>query len=257
MKLLAAIVALVWLGCSPKAFAQERDCSDRLEAPRKTEAGRPVLVLVEADPWLMVMGSDSPRFALYDDGLLIFRTSGGYKQVRLDAAQAKVMRDSVGFGALACHVGFYKVSDSTDEPTENFFVGRGGRLSRISVYGDLKGGEGRRKVAGPVVAAYDRLSAYSNSNAQDWLPSNIEVMVWPYDYAPERSIVWPKKWPGLHSSGTVRRGNGYSLFVPSADYKELVAFLKTQRNEGAVEIEGKKWAVSLRFPFPQESSWMR
>ncbi|MEQ1780271.1 MAG: hypothetical protein ABMA14_02845 [Hyphomonadaceae bacterium] len=253
----SALIAVVWICCSPQSVAQERDCTDRLEAPRETEIGRPVLVLFDADPWLMVMGSDSPRFALYDDGLLIFRTGASYKQTRLAAAQVKAIRDSVRVGALSCHIGFYEVSHSTDQPTETIFVGRGGGLAQISVYGSLKGEEARKKIPGPVVEAYDRLSAYSNANAQDWLPANIEVMAWPYEYAPEPSIVWPKKWPGLRSPEAVSRGDGYSLFVPSADYNELVAFLKTQREKGAVEIEGKKWAVSLRLPFPQESSWMR
>jgi hypothetical protein len=250
-------MAMVWLGCSPQSFAQERDCTDRLEAPRSTGTGRPVLVLVEANPWLMVIGSDSPTFALYDDGLLIFRTGDSYKQTRLEAAQAKAMRDSVRVGALACHIGIHDASDVTDQPTENIFLGRGGGLSRISVYGDLKHEDVRKKTPGPVVQAYDRLSAYRNSNAQDWLPANIEVMVWPYEYAPEPSVVWPKKWPGLSSPGTAKRAEGYSLFVPSADYNELLGFLKTRRTKGAVEIEGKKWAVSLRFPFPHESSWMK
>ena len=32
----------------------------------------PLIVLIERDPWLMVIGSDSPSFALYDDGTLIY-----------------------------------------------------------------------------------------------------------------------------------------------------------------------------------------
>lgn len=255
--LASALVAAVSIGLPPQSSAQEGDCSGRLEAASGAEAGRPVLVLVEVDPWLMVIGSDSPKFALYDDGLVIYRAGASYKQARLDAAQIKAIRDGVRVGALACHIGSYVASTASDQPEESIFVGRGGGLSGISVYGALKGDKAREKIPAPIVEAFDRLSTYSNADAQDWLPANIEVMVWPYEYAPDQSIIWPTKWPGLNASGSVTRGDGYSLFVPSSDYNELTDFLKTRRTKGAVEIGGKKWAVSLRFPFPQESSWMR
>ena len=81
-------------------------------------------------------------------------------------------------------------------------------------------------------------------------------MIWPYEYAPEASIVWPKNWPGLHDVSTVKRGDSYSIFVPSADYAAVRHFLDTEKEKGAVEIGGKKWAVSIRMPFPGERSWM-
>lgn len=253
----SAFLIAISLGFSPGSIAQDQDCTNRLESRREADVGRPVLVFLESDPWLMVIGSDSPRFALYDDGLLIFRAGSGYKQTRLSASQAEAIRDSVRIGVLACHIGFYDGTNFSDQPTQNIFVGRGGGLSRISVYGNLKGPSVREKVPSPVVDAFDRLTAYSDPNAENWLPAKIEVMIWPYEYAPEQSIVWPSKWPGLQSAETVARGDSYSLFVPSIDYNELVAFLKTRSAKGAVEIGGKKWAVGLRFPFPQEDSWIR
>ena len=35
------------------------------------EYGQPIVVLVETDPWLMVIGSDVPTFALYENGQII------------------------------------------------------------------------------------------------------------------------------------------------------------------------------------------
>ena len=37
----------------------------------------PLVVLIETNPWLWVLGSDSPIFALYDDGLVIFTKKEG------------------------------------------------------------------------------------------------------------------------------------------------------------------------------------
>jgi hypothetical protein len=34
-------------------------------------------------------------------------------------------------------------------------------------------------------------------------------------------------------------------------------FLKTQKEKGAVEIDGKKWVVSYRFAFPSEPVWLK
>ena len=34
---------------------------------------RPLVVLLEFDPWQMVIGSDVPTFVLYDDGTIIYR----------------------------------------------------------------------------------------------------------------------------------------------------------------------------------------
>jgi hypothetical protein len=81
-------------------------------------------------------------------------------------------------------------------------------------------------------------------------------MIWPYDYAPEPSIIWPSEWPGLQSERTIRRGESYSVYVPSADLDALRDFLRSRNERGAVEIDGAKWAVSLRTPFPGEESWM-
>jgi hypothetical protein len=50
-----------------------------------------------------------------------------------------------------------------------------------------------------------------------WLPRHVEVMFWPYEYAPDEAIIWPRDWPGLRSKGTKTRGEGsYSVYLPSA-----------------------------------------
>lgn len=82
-------------------------------------------------------------------------------------------------------------------------------------------------------------------------------MIWPYEYAPDRSIDWPADWPGLTSEHSVRRGNAYSIFVPAADLERLIAFLGTRRERGAVQIGGRKWAASIRLPIPMERMWMQ
>jgi hypothetical protein len=255
MKKFGAVTLSIWLGFTGTAFAEGSDCSGKVDTPKRLDTDRPVLVLLETDPWAMVLGAESPRFALYGNGLAIYRTADGFRQILLDRKRASDLQNSVNVGALACLKEHYSTSNSTDQPSEYLLFGRGGRLSKVSVYGRIHSDGEPTNLPASFVAAYDRLVKFEDSNARPWMPDFIEVMVWPYEYAPEPSIKWPSKWPGLADPTTVKRRDAFSLYVPSKDYEELRAFLQTQHEKGAVEIGGKKWAVSLRFPFPQESSW--
>src|SRR5689334_16466703 len=62
MKLLWILIALVV--AAPRGSAQPR-AVDPYSGPR------PVVVWIETNPWAMVLGADTPRLALYEDGTLI------------------------------------------------------------------------------------------------------------------------------------------------------------------------------------------
>ena len=108
-----------------------------------------------------------------------------------------------------------------------------------------------------VTSAYEKLVKFDHPAATNWLPVKIELMIWPYEYAPEASIIWPKDWPGLDSQDTIKRGDGFSIYLPATEYSRLIEFLKRRNEKGAVLIGGKKWAADVRFPFPREAEWMR
>jgi hypothetical protein len=211
------------------------------------------VVLVETEPWAMVIGADSPRFALYGDGLAIYRRGNEYRSVRLTERERETLLADLGIESLACHIGNYGDQAISDQSESNLFIGRGGPLSLISVYGVVRSSS----TPAPVVAADQQLAAFDHPDALPWLPERIEVMIWPYEYAPEASITWPSGWPGLDSEYAVRRGDGYSIFVPAADFARVIEFLRSQRPRGAVEIGGRKWAASIRLPFPMERMWMQ
>lgn len=211
----------------------------------------PVIVYIETDPWAMVIGSDSPHFVLYDDGTVIYRTDADYQAVTLTAA------DSAALAAKVTLVGIKDYTDYThvtDQPSsiiidfrDKLAVVAYGATSRHRARGDAKD-----KLLGMITL----LREYQHPDAKAWEPEAIEVMIWPYEYAPEASIIWPKEWPGLDHTATVQRGGSYSLFIPISDKDALMAFLATRKARGAVEIGGKKWAVSLRTPLPGETHWM-
>jgi hypothetical protein len=50
-----------------------------------------------------------------------------------------------------------------------------------------------------------------------------------------------------------RKEEAYSLYMPGTKLEEVQAFLKALN--GAVTLDGKKWAISMRYPFPGEKTW--
>ena len=117
---------------------------------------KPIAVLIQTDPWAMVMGADTPRVALYEDGMVIFLKESGkswnYRRKDLSAteladfkkrltptAQMKGLKRSYN---LLPHV--------TDQPEALFYFRDGERELTTRVYG--------LKAAGPKLPAYTVLA---------------------------------------------------------------------------------------------------
>jgi len=252
VKALLILPALFILGdaSAPSNFTAQI-CADRLGRPTPGARGQPIAVLVRTNPWAMLIGGESPRLALYDDGLVIYQRGEDYRHVRLGAREAEALRNALGIGTLACFVGHYGDTAISDQGEDNLFIGRGGPMSLVSVYGD-----GGSALPWQVGQALERLSSFDHPDSRPWLPERIEIVVWPYENAPDRSVQWPSDWPDLNSETTRRRPTGYSIFLPSSEFQRLVALLGERPERGAIEINGRKWAVSPRFPFPREAVWM-
>ena len=233
------------------------NCPSALVAARKSAEPAPLLVLLETNPWEMVIGSDTPAFALYENGQVIYRTGSGYKSIKLDPNEQSRFLDSLQLDGLSRLTGGYRASQATDQPQTYLLVYAGREPAFISVYGSLDVKSVRAQLPPEIATLRNKLRAFEDDRASKWLPDHVEVMIWPYEYAPEPSIVWPERWPGLNAPTTRERGEGsFSIFVPSAEFEQLRAFLASQRPKGAVEIGGKKWAASFRLPFPHERLWM-
>ena len=233
-------------------------------AAEEAAAPQPQVVMIETNPWLMVMGSDSPAFALYDNGDLIYARGDAYRFVHLDAEARGKLLASMNLADAAAHQGNIETTDATDQPENLFFVFDSEKPWALRVYGgmapsgtDRGGPPVETAVPAAVQRLYDAIATFDRADATIWLPAKVEVMIWPYDYAPDPSIHWPAGWPGLDDKDTRKRvDDSYSLYVPSAMLPQLRDFLATRKERGAVEIGGKKWAVSLRYPFPGEEKWM-
>ena len=115
----------------------------------------------------------------------------------------------------------------------------------------------RSKAPAAFLSAYEKIRSYKHESAKPWLPKKIEVMIWPYEHAPEGSLPWPKGWPDTKNPQTKQRREGaYSLYLDSKYLSELNDLLGRLKEKQAVLINKKKYAVSYRFPFPAEAEWM-
>lgn len=261
------LLSLLCLGCSPtkEASPQARPQRDQMrffERPAALAAVRasgepvPVLVLIKQDAWLDVLGSDSPMFALYEDGTVIWRKGDGFRTTRLNQSAMERLLAELNPDALRPLYGRYDALQVTDQPEEDLLLYRGERPTFISVYGSLDSSAVRGSTPTAIVSAYDKLKQFNPPQSTDWLPDSIEVMVWPYAYAPEPSIKWPKDLPDLNDPHTLKRGDSFSIYIRSSKLQEVRAFLAHRSEKAAIEIDGKKWMVGIRFPFPTERLWM-
>lgn len=251
----ASALAISVLPLEPVAIAPATVPASQA-APQPGAGAEPLVVLIAYDPWAMVIGSDTPRFVLYDDGVVIYRTDAGHYSARLTPDQVATFNASLRPDALAERAGTYTAVNATDQPTTDILVRRKAGYARVSVYGSLRSPFARAATPDEFLDAYERLAAFESPGAIPWLPEAVEVMIWPYEYAPDESIVWPETWPGVDHADTVQRGDSHSLYIPAAEYPELRDFLRTRREKGAVLIDGRKWIAQVRLPFPKEDRWM-
>lgn len=220
------------------------------------------IIMFERDPWLMVIGSDSPIFVKYSSGLTIFQKKHGsekaeYFSVNLNNNETTaLLAKMASLNKLEKH---YSLSNYSDQPTVELhyfneeYVKQTGALIKRTIYGRLSAESKDREKAPPeFTEIYEYLTNYTHKKALPWSPAYLEVMVWPYEYAPDESINWPSNWPDTKSESTIQRGESFSIFLPYSEKEKFIKFIQTRKEKGAVLINGRKWAVSTRIPFPHE-----
>lgn len=97
---------------------------------------------------------------------------------------------------------------------------------------------------------YKKIKQYENSAAKEWFPDKFEVMFWDFDYA-KKSKHWLKDFPDFNSSAAKKwREDFYSVYIDKEFYEKFKEYYLSLEQEQAVEINGKKMAISYRLPFP-------
>ncbi len=220
---------------------------------------QPLVLLYIRDPWRMVIGSDSPHFALYDSGLVIY--ASGEKEPEkaflsklLSRSEFKELLTALDLERRLAGLDGKTInaSTATDQPRNRLCYWVNGELRAVEVYGSLHASKPEREeVPKHFLEVFDFLSQFRTKGAKTWLPPKIEVLIWPFDNSGESPKPWPKGWPGLDDPATKKRGDkGYSLFLESRLFSDFLNLGQSMRSGQAVLIGDKKWAVSYRIPFP-------
>src|SRR4051812_42503271 len=101
------------------------------------ETAKPLLVVVENNPWLSLVGADSPKFALYDDGTVIYRSERPTPDepfvMRKVADAAALQKQIVSFDAdkIASQ---YRLSEATDQISTVIWLPN----QTVTIYGDWR-----------------------------------------------------------------------------------------------------------------------
>jgi len=253
--------------CVPKdaqffARVEYRNSSKILKGTRLPQ---PILALVHYGPSISTFAE--PIFALYDDGMVIYFKgsphNGKYMVAKLTDDLMSKLLDKVSLQKLESLETFYDSSGGGDDLSEHLMVRQrpDGTYKRIVIYGPLglvRTRHGAKfQLLPPILREIlEYLSTFDAWSPSVWIPDYIEVIIWPYDYFTEEDVIWPKDWPDLNDSRTLTRGDKHSLFIEKSKYKDLMSLLSSRRDGQGLRISGKAWAVTTRFPFPQEQIWL-
>ncbi|WP_299396991.1 hypothetical protein [Pelagibius sp.] len=238
-----------------------------LASDRLNEHPDPLIVLIERDPSLMVIGSDSPTFALYADGMVIFRDeSYAYFSVHLDEQQKNTLLAEITPRSITGLREYYQTVYAFGVPTNELYVWVDGRRTRVDVYGVLRSDTNNPRsdewapyLDRPPAAylrAFDAIVSFA-PEASPWLPERVEVMIWPFEYSREEPLAWPADWPPFESAERAIGSELHRLYLPASEFQRLQRLIKEMSPSQAVELGGRKWSIAYRFPFPNESTWMR
>lgn len=250
-----ALGLLYLLGALGAAPALESASFDPYRGPQ------PLVVLRETDPWMMVVGSDTPTLVVYDDRTVIARgwdDDGEQVVYRRKPLDQRVFETLLGaVGTLCAGPPWKKRYDAapgvSDMPSIQIFV----RLARGAKITEIYGPHDAAAVPPELRLLVGYLEAFSLAGSVVWRPDFVEVMLWPYEYAPDASTAWPVDWPGLESARTMKcSADMYCVFLDGRLLDDLNRLAAQRKPRGAILLGGRKWAMAYRPVLPGEPVWM-
>jgi hypothetical protein len=149
----------------------------------------------------------------------------------------------------------YSIFDGTDAPTNVLVLKTSRGFKSIEVYGMIRHMENVSDTSLPadLQTAFRTFLAFNAEQSTPWRPPYFEVIIWPFTYA-KSSVRWPSSFPGISDQNTRRTRSDYRLFLPIAELGQYDRFIAKITPKQAVLLDGRKWTVSARFPFPHEGA---
>ncbi|MEO3403573.1 hypothetical protein AAFN85_06700 [Mucilaginibacter sp. CAU 1740] len=223
----------------------------------KPEYGAPLVVLVEKNPWLTVIGSDVPTFVLYENGQTIYKKAIGnkIKFFKTSIPKKEIPAEIKKLGvtdSLQTLPSYIAAMEATDQPTSELIINYDFR-AQINVYGSLRyeKSPAREKTPSAFLKVFDKLIHFKDAKAKEWLPDSIEVMLTSYSYSPETPINWPTQWPDLKDKHTVQRSvDLYSVYIDRKELDKLKKLISSLGEKQAVKVSGRLFSIAYRLPYP-------
>ena len=223
---------------------------------------RPLVVLREDEPWsLGSVASQSPVFALYDDGLVIYlerpsQRAPQYASVTLSEGERSRLLASLP-PELDDLDRSYSLFDMPHQSANMLHLWRQGRRKTVYVYGDVRHDPERRKMCPRTfLAAYDALRSFKHPRAETWFPKRLVLHFSEQTLMKPARQPWNAGWPDLSHPDTQRVSNGWVLHLNFKHLDELAAMWEYAVNShAAVEISGRQGYVTYAFPFPRREAW--
>lgn len=259
------LLVLLLLACRPRVGTLQG-----VEAPASGAwPEEPLAVLIEHNPWAMVIGAGTPRAEIFTDGTIIRLDAGGpARKPQLLVSQLTPAELARVKKAIRPAASLWRLKDDynlapnvTDRLTTELVVSDGKRMKRIQIYGysadERQGGMAKVLFLPREVDRICRLLiALKPAHEVAWSPRYVEVMIWPYEYSPDEPLDWPEHWPALTSPMAFQQGDSWSLILPGAELPALEAFVAQRGERQAIRNGGKKWAIAYR-PVMPGGRWAR
>lgn len=211
----------------------------------------------------MLRGPDAPVFALYNDGLVIFRAPegkpppSGFRAARLSRDRYQALVGAIAPDEMLALADSYDAISGTDPLAYVIHAWISGRRKTVSVSGHLWDAASRAKAPPAFLRAHDAIGAFAAPGAPPWVPATIEIALGRNDHAPGEAVRWPQGWPAPEKAPADRDGIR-RLSLPGTQFDLVRKLFGAEYQRGAmVQIGKSRWYAQYRLPFPSESMWPR
>ncbi|HVK69843.1 MAG TPA: hypothetical protein VM694_35535 [Polyangium sp.] len=221
---------------------------------------KPLVVLRERNPWLMVLGSDVPTIVVYEDGLVVYHKLVEKKAealtVNVGAEAARKLVDELATAEFMGLPAQTSVTAATDQPTVGIALRQGSQWKYASVEGLRRDGKASAAATGEApavfVRAYQRLANFDAPGATPWEPETIEIMLWDFSHARKPPLPWPAGIPAPPAGVKAPKEGVYHHHVPGRHEAATRAFLASLEQSQGVSVGGASASIGVRRVVPSD-----
>ncbi len=217
----------------------------------------PILVVLQTQPWGMVVEGETPAYVLYQNGLFVFQDHSAKDILRYRASQLpandmesllNLFRETVPVGGFKARYDLapWKITDQPElrvffRTKEQTMVTRlyAWTLEGPSITSSMvremerlepessKSDRPEPVLPGQLGKVFNRLREVSGRPSQVWVPLYMEAVLWPFPHAKGKGMPWPTDLPQPGSKFVRVFPHRISAYVDQKDPEKLLRFFET------------------------------